>query len=142
MSRSWQSTPQSKDIPGGQSSGVQFARKSPVLNSWLDSGGLPSNKTGEPFDLDNGLLDGIWVGSDALLEYEISVYWHEGNETNLTLLTMVTVLNTNRTLGFDAVDLGVITLPKNIQLATRLTDFTTSAPKNLKCYLRPIGDAA
>ena len=140
MTRRWGTIPDAKDIPGNASAGYEYTRKNPSEGTWLDSGGIPSNKTGIPFGLANGVLDGVWVGSSTLSEYDISVYWHDGDETNLTLLTTVSIPNTDRTKVFDSVALGSIPIPQDVQLATRIVNIV-SAPADLKVYLRPTGDA-
>jgi hypothetical protein len=102
--------------------------------TWLDSHGRPSNKTGIPFGLDNGKLIEIWVGNELLVEYEFSLYWHEGDETNLTLLKSVTVPAANRTATFDQAAIGDIDVPKDKQIAGRITAVTATNPRNVGAY--------
>lgn len=141
MTRRWITSPSSKDIPGSASAGYEYGRKAPIESTWLDSGGIPSNKTGIPFGLVNGLLDGVWVGSSSLEDYSIAVYCHDGDEVNLLLLATLVVSSASRIATFDAVDLGVINIPSGVQLAARLVDVVGTPPINLKVYLRPVGDA-
>jgi hypothetical protein len=103
--------------------------------TWLDSGNsIPSNKTGIPFGLNNGLLTSLWVGNELLVAYDLSVYWHLGDETSLTLLKTVTVPNTARTKTFDAIDLGVVNVPVDVQIAMRVTAVPGTNPKNMAAH--------
>jgi len=138
--RRWTASPSATDIPGNASASFLFTRKNPKQGSWLDDGGIPSNKTGIPFGLLNGELQSIWVGSSDLRQYDIEVWHHEGNLVNAMLLTTVTVLNTNRISPFSALDYGLVLIPVNVQLASRLVNVVGSAPNNLKVYLGPVGD--
>ena len=102
--------------------------------TWLDDQGVPTNKTGIPFGLNNGLLKELWVGNELLTQYEMKVYWHDGDEVNLTLLKTVTIPNTARTKTFNAVDLGIVNVPKGVQIAFQVDNSVGGAPKNTKVH--------
>lgn len=108
--------------------------------TWLEHGPkVPSNKTGIPFGLNNGQLTFLWIGNSELVAYNISVYWHDGDEVNLTLLKTVTVPNTARTKTFDVTALGTIIVPKDKQIACRVTDVPGSNPRNIGLHATIIG---
>lgn len=102
--------------------------------TWLDTQGRPSNKTGIPFGLSNGKLVEIWCGNEDLVEYEFSLYHHEGDEVNLTLLKSVTVPAAARTKVFSVADIGDIDVPKDVQIAARVTAVTAANPRNVGAY--------
>lgn len=141
--RGWAIYPQTSDLTGIASASYQFTRKLPIDGSWLDSGTIPSNKTGIPFGFINGILDGIWVGASAPAEFDLQVYTHTGDEQNLQLLTTVTVniMGTDYTQTFDEGDFGVVQIDPNVQFATRTTNIVTQ-PQDLKVFLSPTGDRA
>lgn len=113
-----------------------FGHGGAVTNlTWLDSGNnIPSNKTGIPFGLNNGYLTGLWIGNESLVAFDLSIYHHLGNETSLTLLTTVTVPNTDRTKTFSLLDLGIIVVPKDVQLAMQITAVPGTNPRNVAAY--------
>lgn len=60
-------------------------------NTWLLNEAVPSNKVGRVIFINNPTISQIFTGSENLDTYDLSVYEHEGNEINLTLLTTVSV---------------------------------------------------
>ena len=102
--------------------------------TWLDDQGVPSNKTGVPFGLNNGKLTEVWVGNELLVEYDVGVYYHYGDEVGLTLLKQLTVPATSRTKTFNAIDIGDVSVPKDCQIATRVISSVSTSPKNTKIY--------
>jgi hypothetical protein len=102
--------------------------------TWYDSHGRPSNKVGIPFGLDNGELIEIWCGNELLVEYDFSLYYHLGDETGLTLLTTVTVPAAARTKLFTVADLGLVTVPKTVQIAARVETVPGTNPRNCGAY--------
>jgi hypothetical protein len=86
-------------------------------NTWLENDGVPSNRTGRTTAfVANPEIQRIFTGSRNLDTYDLSVYEHDGNQINLTLLTTVSVVN-SRTGNF-----GVsVTVTNGKQLATRIT---------------------
>ena len=109
------------------------------LNQWLDAtGSRPSNKTGVPFDLNNGKLIKFWIGNENLTDFEISLYSHEGDEINLTLLASFDIIagSPARSQFFTIADFGDVDIPQGVQLAARITrvSSTLSNPRNTGCY--------
>jgi len=134
--------PSIDNIPNGASVTYEMTRKNPIEGSWCYSGELATNKTGIPFDLLNGLLEGIWVGASTEAEFDIEIYYHFGNELSLTLLVSAFTVNftpTNYTLNFADADYGVTNIPQGVQLAGKIVNVVT-APSDLKIILRPTGD--
>lgn len=113
-----------------------FGRGSTVNpNTWLFSGNsVPSNKTGIPFGLNNGEITYAWVGNELLAEYDVEIYHHTGDETNLTLLTTLNISSAARTSVLDQSDFGIISVPKDVQLAVRIGT-TVSNPRNVAVHL-------
>jgi len=134
--------PSADSIPGVASAGYEMGRKNPIEGSWLYSNELATNKTGIPFGLINGLMEGIWVGASNESEFDIEIYHHLGNELSLTLLVpaiTVTFTAINYSQTFNTGDFGTINIPADIQLAGKVVNIVT-APSDLKVYLRPSGD--
>ena len=102
--------------------------------TWLDDQGVPTNKTGIPFGLNNGLITEIWVGNELLREFDIHIYYHLGDEVGLQLLTTVTIPNTDRTKTFSAVDIGIVNVPKDVQIAFQVDNAVGGSPRNTKVH--------
>jgi hypothetical protein len=120
----------------------QFGRASTVnVNTWLDSNTIPSNKTGLPFGLKNGLVADIWIGNELLVEYDVSLYYHLGDEIGLNLLTSVTVPAAARTNIFTVADFGLVLIPQNVQIAARVTAVPGTNPRNVSIHATLIGNA-
>ena len=102
--------------------------------TYLDGDGRPSNKTGIPFGLDNGELIEIWVGNQLLVAYDFSVYYHLGDEIGLTLLKTVSVPAGARTALFTVADIGLVTVPKTVQIAARVETVVSTSPRNMGAY--------
>ena len=84
-----------KSVASSVSPGYGFGRSGNVgSNTYLLDKGVPSNITGTPFGLDNGVILAIWCGSQNKDTYVIEVYEHEGDSINLTILASVTVTAT------------------------------------------------
>ena len=143
MTRRWTVIPGAKDIPGAAANTFAYSRKNPVEGSWLYADSLPSNQSGWPFGLINGELDGVYVASVDLVAYDIEVWYHFGLEIGAVLLSTVSIPNTDRTVEFDSVDLGLVLIPTppTVQLACKLVNVATAPPSDLRVILRPIGDA-
>lgn len=86
-------------------------------NTWLTNNEVSSNRTGRTTALlQNPKIVTIFSGSSSLDTYDLSIYEHEGNEINLTLLITVSV-SLSRSGVFE-VDVPVTS---GRQLATRVT---------------------
>lgn len=111
-----------------------------TVNTWLEHGPkISSNKTGIPFGLNNGQINNIWVGSSTLATFEITAYWHLGDEVSLTALTTISVSNLARTASFDESDFGIVLVPKDVQIAFRITDVTGSNPRDIGLHATIVG---
>lgn len=136
-----------EEISKQQVSGIgkpsySFGRKGSLNNlTWLDCHGVPSNTVGIPFGLNNGKLIEVWVGNLDLVQYDISLYWHLGDEISLTLIDTFTVPNTSRVKVFNEADIGIVSLPKDVQIAARITDVPGSAPRNVVVHSQIVGSA-
>ena len=118
--------------------GVGFSRRGQLTGTqapWLLAGDNYSNITGQPFGYYNGELKEIWTGNQDLSTYGVSVYYHYGDETNLTLLTTVSVVN-SRIQSFSDTDFGLIQVPKDSQLAVRIVSGTC---KDVSVFLNLAG---
>jgi len=102
--------------------------------TWYQSHGRPSNKTGIPFGLDNGELFEIWCGNQDLVAYDFALYYHLGDEVGLTLLTTVSVPAAARTKLFKVADFGLVTVPKDVQIAARVASVAAGSPKHPGAY--------
>ena len=121
-------------VVGKPSYSFGYAALAPAL-TWLEhTASVVSNKTGIPFGLSNGRLIELWVGNEVLTQYDISIYYHNGNSAGLTLLKTVTVPNTGLTKVFNLTDLGTIVVPKNVQIAVQISSVTGPNPKNLAVH--------
>ena len=109
---------QNQQVAVSASPGFSLGQSGNVnTNSWLNRvGNIPSNITGLPVRLYNAKVVGLSVGCENADTFDVSVYEHEGDEINLTLIGTVSVV-TSRTETF-TVDWTVTT---GRQLAARLT---------------------
>lgn len=116
------------------SPGYSFGRSANAsAGTWLlITGSVPSNKTGIPVAISNPSLTLVSVGNENINTFNVSIYEHEGDETNLTLLTTVSVINA-RTQSFE-VDIPVTA---GRQLAARITSGST---KNIGVSLQLKGN--
>ncbi len=85
--------------------------------TWLKNDDVPSNRSGRTTALlSSPVITRIFTATDKLDTYDLSVYEHDGDEINLTLLTTVSV--TSSRVG----DFGVnVSVTNGRQLATRVT---------------------
>lgn len=107
----------STTVATSASPGFSFGRASNVnTNTWLNCEGVPSNKAGRWVYINNATVTRVFVSNEQQTTFEISVYYHDGNETNLTLLGSVTV---NNAFG-DSFNVN-FPVPVDKQLALRVT---------------------
>jgi len=111
------------------SPGFGFGRSGTVSSgAWLlRSGGVPSNKTGVTIGISSPVLVGIDAGNEDVSTFDVAIYEHDGNNTNSTLLTTVSVTSA-RTQSFTSIDFGTVTATKGKQLAVKVT---SGSAKNL-----------
>lgn len=84
--------------------------------TWLNNDEVPSNNTGRTIALINPSIQNISVANENINTFDISVYEHEGNSINLTLLVTVNVIASRS--AFFQID---IPATSGRQLAVRVT---------------------
>lgn len=111
-----------EEIGASASPGYGFGRQGNVgNNTWLlRSGGVPSNKTGVEVSITNPVLSRIDIGNENINTFDVSIYEHEGDEINLTLLATVSVVSA-RSATFDESNFGTINITSGRQVAVRVT---------------------
>lgn len=107
--------------------------------TWLDADGKPSNKVGIPFGLNNGQLTELWVGNELLVAYDLTLYHHLGDEVSLTSLVTVSMPAGVRTKRFTISDFGIITVPKDVQIAAQISSVVSTNPRRTGCHATIIG---
>jgi len=116
------------------SPGFNFGRSgNSSTNTWLTvTGSVPSNKAGITVALQNPEITQVFIANETISTFDISVYEHEGDEVNLTLLDTVSVVAA-RSASF-AVSVAVT---QGRQLATRVT---SGSAKNVNVGLQLKGN--
>lgn len=84
--------------------------------TWLLNEGVPSNRSGRIIFVNNPELFAIFVNTRDLATYTISIYEHQGDEINLTLLDTLSVVNSR-----GAFKLTSINITQGRQLAIQIT---------------------
>lgn len=76
------------------SPGFSFGRSGSLAqNTWLRRpGNVPSNRAGVTIKINNPIVTGVSCANRNVETYDVEIYEHEGNELNLTLLGVVTVI--------------------------------------------------
>lgn len=116
------------------SAGVIFGRASNTsATSWLLNQGVVSNRTGVPLDINNPELVRISAGSENLDTYTLSIYEHEGDSINLTLLDTISVVSAR-----NASKTTSINITPGRQLAVALT---AGSARNVKATLSIKGNS-
>ncbi len=95
-----------------------------TTNTWLLNDSVPSNKAGRTITLINGEITRILTASENLDTYDISIYEHDGDEINLTLVETKSVV-ASRTGDFSVTSASIT---QGKQLAARVT---SGSAKNL-----------
>jgi hypothetical protein len=82
-----------EEVGASASPGFSFGRSANVSSgTWLlRTGSIPSNKTGIPVGVTSPFISNIQIGNEDSSTFNISIYEHEGDEINLTLLATVSV---------------------------------------------------
>lgn len=116
------------------SPGFSFGRSGNTTNNtWLQTvGGVPSNKAGITVALQNPEITEIYVANEDINTFDISVYEHDGDEINLTLVGTVSIVAA-RSNTFSV----ALTLTSGKQIATRLT---SGSAKNVNVGLQLKGN--
>lgn len=107
----------SNTVATSASPGFSFGRASNVnTNTWLNCEGVPSNKAGRWVYINNAVITRVFVSNEQQTTFTVTVYYHDGNEINLTSLGSVTVSNAYG----DSFDVS-FAVPTDKQLALRVT---------------------
>jgi len=84
----------SNDVNTSASPGFSFGRASNVnAGTWLQNETVPSNKSGRYVYINNAVVERVFVSSENVDTFDIQVYYHDGDEVNLTLLGTVSVIS-------------------------------------------------
>ena len=105
---------------------------------YLDNNGVPSNRSGIPFGKNNGQLIELWISNPNLADFDISLYHHEGNEFNLTLVTTKNIAATDRVKIYTVADLGQ-SIPNGVQMAARIAAVNSGNAKDTEVFAQIIG---
>lgn len=107
----------SNTVATSASPGFSFGRSSNVNSgTWLNCEGVPSNKAGRWVYIENAVVTRIFVSNETLSSFDVSVYYHDGNEVNLTLLGSVSVVS-----SYGNSFVVSFAVPTDKQLALRVT---------------------
>jgi hypothetical protein len=90
-------------------------------NTWLLNDTVPSNLTGRRVPINSAKIVEVFVSSQNLDTYNLSIYSHDGDEVNLTLLTTISV---SAARGITSTI--NISIAKDKQLAARITSGSAS----------------
>lgn len=110
------------------SPGFSFGREGSSRNgTWLRRvGNIESNRTGVPIPVNSPTITMISCGTENIATYSVSIYQHDGNSINLTLLTTVNVVAKRYEVFY--VNVPAIT---GKQIAVRCTGSSGGNPSNL-----------
>ena len=76
------------------SPGFSFGRSGNIpANTWLNNETVPSNKAGRFVYISDAAVTKVFVSSEEIDTYDVEVYWHEGDEVNLTLMGTVSIVS-------------------------------------------------
>jgi hypothetical protein len=107
----------SQTIATSASPGFSFGRASNVTSgTWLQCEGVPSNKAGRFVYINSATIEKLFISSETISTYTIEIYTHEGDATNLTLISSATV--TSARGGVFTISQAITT---NTQIALRLS---------------------
>lgn len=114
------------------SPGFSFGRSSNVNSgTWLQCETVPSNKAGRFVYISNPVIKNIFISNEQISTFNVSVYSHEGDEVNLTLIDTVSVVSSRG--GTFAIDAPIAS---GVQLALRIT---SGSARNIVCGLELSG---
>lgn len=79
-------------VANSASPGFSFGRGGNVAGGgWLANETVPSNISGRYVYINNAIIEKVFVSSQEVGTYTVGIYWHDGDEVNLTKLGEVTV---------------------------------------------------
>ena len=106
-----------EEIGASASPGFSFGRSGNAsTGSWLLNEGVPSNRAGRYVFTTSPKLVEIFVSSENIDTYTISIYEHEGDEVNLTLLDTLSI-----TAARGGQKISNVAITSGRQLAIRVT---------------------
>lgn len=91
--------------------------------TWLLNESVPSNRSGRTLMFSEMTITDVFVATEDIDTYELSIYSHDGDEINLTLLTTVSI-NAVRAAQFTV----SVAVPQLKQLAAKIE---TGSAKNI-----------
>jgi len=90
----------SQTVASSASPGFGFGKNGNITNgSYLNCEGVPSNISGRYVYISNAIITRVFISVQLATTFDIELYSHDGNETNLTLLGSVTVGSPNPSTG-------------------------------------------
>lgn len=105
-----------EEIGASASPGFTWGRSGSIsAGTWLLNDGVPSNKAGRTIVLGDSKIVRIFTATEDLNTYTLELYWHEGNEINLTYLGVLSVTGSRAGSGIVS-----ISVPNGKQLAARI----------------------
>lgn len=82
------------NVQTSASPGFSFGRASNVnAGTWLMCESVPSNKTGRFVYINSAVVKRVFVSSEEISTYSLSIYYNDKLSTGLNLLTTVNVVN-------------------------------------------------
>ena len=84
----------SNKVATSASPGFSFGRASNVnAGTWLQCETVPSNKSGRYVYINNAVITRVFVSNENVSTFDVSVYYHDGDSINLTLLGTVSIVS-------------------------------------------------
>jgi len=100
------------------SPGFSFGKGGNVNSgAYLENEGVPSNISGRYIYIDNAVVTRVFIAVQNAATFDVAVYYHDGNEANLTLLGTINIVAS--TGGESSVNWVV---PSQKQLAMRIVN--------------------
>jgi len=83
-----------EEISNSIKSNYLYSRSNILIpNTWLLNGNIPSNVSGTLIYTNNTQIEKIFVSNEIVNNFDISIYSHDGNNTNLVLLGTVNIIS-------------------------------------------------
>ena len=106
------------NVATSASPGYSFGRSGNVsANTWLNNEGVPSNRAGRYVYINDAIVTKVFISTEDIGTFDVNVYYHEGDQVNLTLLGTVSVVAARG--GEFSVNWSV---PSQTQLAVRIVN--------------------
>ena len=114
------------------SPGFSFGRASNVNSgTWLQNESVPSNKAGRFVYINNATVKTIFVSNELVSTFDISIYYHDGDSVNLTLLDTVSIVSARG---------GTFTINKSVPTGKQLAiQLSSGSARNVICGLELSG---